>query len=355
MSEDSKVDTKQHPFANKKALEVTRHNYSHHLIELTRTNQYRNPNIKSLEKQFGSVYRPKTSVVKVKKTTEYLGLSAGASPSRKSPFSELEYIKALKELASKPDLKPEILNPSNEKPSPSPKEFVIKKKVEIVLPVQLCIDSGNLAFQRTPLGCRESIEITEKVCPLLTSPGRWKEWEHVTRRCNCSSCTCGNHICPSEMNDPAKNHSILLNELKNQYIKRPSIRNLSRECYSPIRFYRYRYSLYGSRTNHFETHSKEIGPKDETKSGLESYDSAKEMTHYDKVCTQVARSQVLGSNDSKSLDKTKVRYSRIKESSTRGTGLKISSQEPVKDRPSSLKPSSPYKKYQSKIVRSSMG
>ncbi len=348
------MDTKQHPFANKKALAVTRHNNSHHLIELTRTNQYRNPNIKSLEKQFGSVNRPKTSAVKIKKPTEHHGLSAGASPPRKSPLSKLEYIKALKELASKPDLKPEIVNPSNEKPSTSPKEIVVKKKVEIVLPVQLCIDSVNLPFQGTSLVCRESIEITEKICPILTSPGRWKEWEHITRRCNCSSCTCGNHICPSETNDPTKNHNILLNEVKNQYIKRPSMRNLSRECYSPIRFYRYRSSLYSSKTNHFELHSKEIAPKDEIKSGLESYDSAREMIHYDKVFTQVARSQVLGSSESKSLDKGKERYSRIKESSTRNTALKVSSQEPVRDRPSSFIPSSPYKKSQSKIVRSSM-
>lgn len=351
------MDTKQHPFANKKALAVTRHNNSHYLIENTRTNQYRNPNIKSLEKQFGSVNRPKTSVVKINKPTEYSGISAGASPSRKSPLSKLEYIKALQELASKPDLKPEIVNSCNEKPPTSPKEILVKKRVEIVLPVQLCIDSTNFSFQGTPLACRESIEITEKECPLMTSPAKWKEWEHITKRCNCSSCTCGVHICPSDINEPSQNHNILLNEVKNQYIKRPSMRNLSRECYSPIRFYRFRSSLYSSRTNHFETHSKDPSPKDEIRSGLESYDSAREMTHYDKVFNQATRSQVLGSYESRSFDKANERYSRLRVSSTRGTSVKTSSQDiqkSVRNRPLSLRPSSPYKKSQYKSGRSSM-
>lgn len=341
MSLEIKVDTKQSPFNTKRVFALSRRNTSHYSMEVTRTNQYHNPNIKSLEKQFGYISRPKTSVVKIMKSSELSNTQA-----RRSPASHSHCITALKDLQSDSNrISNNIRNESCKSPTP-PKEQYFKRRVEIVLSGQTCSEHISFSFQETPVASNEKLEFNEGVCPLTLSTTKWTELEHITGKCNCRSCVCGFHICQIETNETNTSNGVVI-EAKNKYVKRPSIRNLSRECYSPIRFHRYRSSFYSNRMSSESQHSRDTSPKDEIKKEIETHNSAREMNKLDKTLNSEGKINDI----QRSFDKgtCKERYSKVKGNYPVGDSKFV---KPGNDRFTGIRPYSPlYSKTTYKVVR----
>lgn len=285
MSEESKPDSKQLLIHSKRPFPLTRSKNTPYSLTLNRTNQYQNPNIKSLEKQFGYIIKPQRSKLKIIKSDKLVNTSLTNTPLKKFTSSPHSYTKVLNQLKTKPNSNPASIHPSEGFKSSTSKQPYTRKRVKIVLPKQNCSQNVSFSVQETQVASHDKLSFTDVVGPMTLNSTKWREWDHIIDKCSCLSCVFGFQISPKELCEGSYTPKVVV--AKNKYVKRLSMGKFPRECNSSIRFNRNRSSLLNSRANSHETQaSREISPKNEEKTDLENYNSARDIHKFDKVLSQ---------------------------------------------------------------------
>lgn len=228
-----------------KAFSLSQRLNSHYNMGTRHRNQYLNPNIKRLERMYGFVDRPQTSIAEFKKP-EYLNLNRTANSKQRPrsanlvPSYDKNFLSSFKPIytvkkASHQEVVPYLIKTHKRRPLSA---NYVRRSLNIVIPSSdsidgLCIDTTKscinrftqpkIEFNSTIAQANKVLRTIEENCPLFGVNISVNDVDHILRSCNCNKCICGHHNCPTAVSPARASNYTFMTDFKSDYIRQPPL------------------------------------------------------------------------------------------------------------------------------------